>query len=262
MENLRSLVDELVGLRSDEVVEKLQAINKLLLTNFEIKISDDIVIEPLRLEAYLFKNNFQDKFMHYCNKDGEITYGLCQRDGFGKLYLHRGKSGIDIILSTDKNFAYSCLIKNSRIIKNGIPSTQILKQYSLVSNIKEYIPQEAFDSCVWNKVVLKRKEKRKEEIVYTTIRNGLSKIAVRDDFNKEEQKVFKDLPISSLIELKDNRSKYDLETGHGADWIVTQYLIKYKEEHPDITINELNELRKKLYPNGTKKEFIKKFGDI
>lgn len=73
------------------------------------------------MEPYLFKEDaFEDKFTHYIVKDDKQKYyGPQQRNRFGKLYIHSGYSGVDIVLSDNDNYAFSLLIKNSRILING-----------------------------------------------------------------------------------------------------------------------------------------------
>ena len=65
-----------------------------------------------------------------------------------------------------------------------------------------------------------------------------------------------------FIELKEHTSsQYNFESGYGGDRAVVEYLKDYISIHPDISRNELDELRKELYPNGSKTEFIKEFGE-
>ena len=106
-------------------------------------------------------------------------------------------------------------------------------------------------------------EKDREDIVFHTVRKGLLSIVERSDFSKEEQNQFNTRPIASLVELKDHSSsQFDFEKGYGGDWIIVQYLKKVKASNPDITAGELNELRKELYPNGSKKLLEEEFGKV
>lgn len=68
--------------------------------------------------------------------------------------------------------------------------------------------------------------------------------------------------ISSFIELKEHTSQnYDFEKGYGGDRAVIEYLKNYKTKHPNVSVEELDKLRKELYPNGSRTEFIKEFGN-
>lgn len=261
MDELKELVEgEKTGLirltDKDEIVKKLQEIGTELLTNYEIRVKN-ITIEPLRVEPYFFKPNvFEDKFMHSIKDDnGDYFYGPKQRERFGKLYIHSGYSGVDIVLSDSKKYAFSFLIKNSRVFINGKCEYPFLKQYGVADVLKENgIPLE------YNEKVLYKKYTSNETIVFKTIRNGLKNIKKREDFSKDKQNEFNELMISSFIELKEHTSsQYDFESGYGADKAVTTYLKEYKEKHPDISLEELDKKRKELYPNGSRTEFKKEF---
>lgn len=236
--------------------ELLQDINAMLLTQYVIQVKD-AVIEPLRVEAYLYVDGrFEDKFIHRPNQNA--LYGAYQRNRFGQLYIHPGYSGVDIVLSLDNTYAYSCLIKNSRISVGGNVAETFVKQYGAAKFLKE-IGFRIDD----RQVVLKKREHPRNDIVFNTVRKGLLSIKERPDFSKEEQNQFNTRPIASLIELKEHTSsEFKFETGYGGDWIVVQYLKKVKENNPDITASELNQLRKELYPNGSKSLLEKEFGKI
>lgn len=114
LKELRSLVNELTNKldnvaedsRADKevVIVYLQKIGAEFLKKYEIRIGN-ITIEPLRVEPYLFKEDaFEDKFTHYIVKDDKQKYyGPQQRNRFGKLYIHSGYSGVDIVLSDNDN---------------------------------------------------------------------------------------------------------------------------------------------------------------
>lgn len=243
--------------KNESIVSMLQKIGEKLLTEYEIKININgklITIEPLRLEPYLFSDGFEDRFMHYDESDG--VYGPSQRNRFGKLYIHKGYSGIDIVLSNNEDYAFSFLVKNSRILVNGEVVVPFAKQYCVAKVLKEYgVPTN------YNEVALFAKKVPNKTIVFHTIRNGLLTIAGRDDFSKEDQDKYNRLMISSFIELKEHTScQFDFETGYGGDKAVVEYLKKYKKSHPEVSMDELNRMRKQLFPNGSKNKFIKEFG--
>lgn len=253
---MNELIKELKQLTNREDIKKtLLKIGAELLTKYEIRILN-IIIEPLRVEPYLFiPSVFKDKFMHHIKAGNDIIYGPQQRNRYGKLYIHKGFSGVDVVLSDEDEYAFSFLIKNSRILIDNKVVYPFVKQYEVAKILKEHGISINYDN-----VVLFKKEIPNNTIVFKTIRNGLRKIEERDDFSKSEQNQYNNLMISSFIELKDHTScQYDFETGYGGDKAVVEYLKEYKAFHPNITLEELNEMRKKLYPNGSKTEFVKEF---
>lgn len=253
---MKKLIEELKQLTNREDIEKtLLKTGAELLTKYEIRILN-IIIEPLRVEPYLFiPSVFEDKFMHHIKAENDIIYGPHQRNRYGKIYIHKGFSGVDVVLSDEDEYAFSFLIKNSRILIDNKVVYPFVKQYEVAKILKEHGISIDYDN-----VVLFKKETPNNTIVFKTIRNGLRKIEERDDFSKSEQNQYNNLMISSFIELKDHTScQYDFETGYGGDKAVVEYLKEYKSFHPNITLEELNEMRKKLYPNGSKTEFVKEF---
>lgn len=263
LKEIRSLVNELANrldskTSKDIVIEYLQKIGAELLKNYEIRIGS-ITIEPLRVEPYLFKEDaFEDKFIHYIVKDDKQKYyGPQQRNRFGKLYIHSGYTGVDIVLSDNDNYAFSFLIKNSRVLINNNVIYPFLKQYGVAEVLKNNGIAVDYDE-----IVLCKKETPNNSIVFRTIRNGIRAIAERDDFPQNEQNKYNQLLISSFIELKEHTSsQYNFESGYGGDRAVVEYLKDYIKEHPGISRDELDKLRKELYPNGSKTEFVKEFGE-
>lgn len=237
------------------IIEVVQKIGAKILTHYEIRLGN-LTIEPLRVEAYLYKPvYFEDKFIHKEKGKENIVYGPQQRDRIGELYIHSGYSGADIVLSRCKTYAFSFLLKNSRILRNDEIIYPSVKQIQLGRILKEQgIPID------YHEKVLYRKAKPNETIVFKTVRNGLSKIAERPDFRKAEQNEFNTLLISLFIELKEHTSsEFDFEAGFGGDRAVVEYLKDYKAMHPEVGIDELDRIRKELYPNGSKSEFKKEF---
>ena len=119
MENKAKEIEYLVNrlrMTTDEgeIIDLLQTIGVTLLNKYVVEIND-VLIEPLLLEAYYFdEDTFRD-----CN-----TYGACdldcrkkQSNRFNKLFVHPSKysKGIDIVLSMEGNYCLSYLIKNSLI---------------------------------------------------------------------------------------------------------------------------------------------------
>lgn len=253
MEELKKLVKEKLEPENDpeRIKELLLEIGAELLTKYEIKVKN-IIIEPLRVEPYFFKESvFEDKFIH--SESG--IYGPHQRDRFGKLYIHKGFSGVDIVLSNHKEYAFSFLIKRSRIIIDNKVEFPFVKQYDVAKILKGHgIPND------YDEAVLCKKESPNNSIVFKTVRNGLNKIVERPDFSKSEQDRFNNLMISSFVELKEHTSsQHGFETGYGGDKAVVEYLKEFKLLHPTTSKEELDKLRRELYPNGSKTEFEKVF---
>ena len=226
LQELKQKVTELISSPSGIHDELLQEVNAMLLTQYVICVKNIVIV--------------------------------CQRNRFGQLYVHPGYGGVDIVLSLDNTYAYSCLIKNSYISVDGEISRRFVKQYETAKFLKD-----AGFQIGDQQVVLKRRKHAREDIVFHTVRKGLLSIVERSDFSKEEQNQFNTRPIASLVELKDHSSsQFDFEKGYGGDWIIVQYLKKVKASNPDITAGELNELRKELYPNGSKKLLEEEFGKV
>lgn len=263
LQKLKAMVDELkmaldnkTNKKPDDIVPILQKIGAELLTKYEIRIGN-ITIEPLRVEAYLFKETvFEDKFIHHIKKNKQSYYGPQQRNKFGKLYIHSGYTGVDIVLSNDDNYAFSFLIKNSRVLISNNVAYPFLKQNGVAKVLKDRgIPVD------YGEIVLYKKEVPSNSTVFRTIRNGLRNIIEREDFKKTEQNKYNQLLISSFIELNEHTSsQYDFESGYGGDRAVVEYLKDYKHTRPTISREELDKIRKELYPNGSKTEFVKEFG--
>lgn len=246
------LIKSLETLTDPKEIEKmLIKIGAELLTKYEIRVKN-ITIVPLRVEPYLFMPDvFEDKFIH--SENG--IYGFHQRNRFGKLYIHKGFSGVDIVLSNRKDYAFSFLIKRSRILIDNKEVLPFAKQYGVAKILKD---QEV--PINYDEFVLFNKKTPIDTIVFKTIRNGLDNIVERLDFNKLEQNRYNNLMISSFIELKEHTSEqHGFATGYGGDRAVVEYLKEYKLLNPDTSIEELNKIRKELYPNGSKTEFEKVF---
>lgn len=150
MEELKKLIERLNNKsnESEQIQQVLQRIGAELLTKYEIRVKN-IIIEPLRVEPYLFiPTIFEDKFIH--SENG--IYGLHQRNRFGKLYIHKGFSGVDIVLSDSDEYAFSFLIKNSRILIDNKVAFPFVKQDGVAKILKEHgIPNDYDDSALCKK---------------------------------------------------------------------------------------------------------------
>lgn len=232
---LKVALDNKTNKKTDDIVPILQKIGAELLTKYEIRIGN-ITIEPLRIEAYLFKETvFEDKFIHHIKKNKQSYYGPQQRNKFGKLYIHSGYTGVDIVLSNDDNYAFSFLIKNSRVLISNNVAYPFLKQNGVAKVLKDSgIPVD------YGKIVLYKKEVPSNSTVFKSIRNGLRNIIEREDFKKTEQNKYNQLLISSFIELNEHTSsQYDFERGYGKEWMVANYMFENNIPETDENIKEL-----------------------
>ena len=215
------LIDDLMKIKIDSeirkhlCVEELQKINKKLLKEYIICI-DEFTIEPLLLEAY------------YCNKESKFIDSnmYCfegQQNHFGELYFHEiGRGGVDICLS-DGNYYLSFLIKNSLVTK-GNKELGFFRQTQLYGLLKKFKSSKEF--------VLKKRKVAKDTIVLYTIRKGLVQ---NNGFKYEE------LAAVSGFELKDENQKryrFDLETGHGKEKLIKDYIKKHPKELTEFEFKE------------------------
>jgi len=222
MENLKNKVNELENEHNKvKQIRILQRINELLLTKYIIKVNDNFIIEPLRVEAYYYdENKFIDCNVHrFAKQKGE--------NRFGKLYIHRGWSGVDICLSCG-DYYLSFLIKNSRY-KN-----ESLKQIVLSSKLK--MLNLDIDELEETMVLIPKPSNNKE--VFHTVRKGL----VKNDFRNAR--------LASLIELENKNHKYDFQSGYARGRIVVEQI---KSDNPfdykgyiDISKSEIEKIMRKI----------------
>ena len=109
MDELKVLINEELRNAKDEcqVVKALQKIGAKLIKEYVIKV-EGIIIEPLWVEAYYYDKR--------CFPDCNTHLNDLQRDRCGQLYFHRkGRGGLDICLSTSKDYYLSFLLKATLI---------------------------------------------------------------------------------------------------------------------------------------------------
>lgn len=233
------LIDDLVGTDAnseegkDVCVKKLQKISQKLLQEYEIRIGD-FIIEPLWIEAYYYNEykGFKDDNMHAAYESKANTYELArerQQDHFGELYVHYGANdGIDIVLS-DGNYYFSFLIKCSLI--NGEFSRQRKTTEILCDNCSQRSACDKGKKCqYYDKLILKKRENKRNSIVFYTVRKGL----VEDNFFKDKK-----LAAVTGFDLKDKDNKcykFDFETGYGKTKAVAQYMFENDIEPTDDEI--------------------------
>lgn len=113
LQDLHSLVSELESEYDEKKqIQILEKIGKLLLTQYEIHIDAENIIQPLRVEAYYYPFLEPCKFCDPCAHPSSRKIG-----SFGKLYFIEnqfGYPGVDLCLSQG-NYYLSFLIKNSQV---------------------------------------------------------------------------------------------------------------------------------------------------
>ncbi len=190
-------------------IQKLQEINSVLLTQYEIRISDNEIIHPLRIEAYYYPYNapgkFDDKFAHPSSK---------KVGNFGKLYFIEekyGYPGIDLCLSLGQYYL-SFLIKNSYI------KDKTFKQMDLYEKFKDQWAEIEAKDDILHKIT------NNEETVFHTVRVGLPK----------ERPLSKEV-LASLIKIDmkgaNKKSLYNFEKNYGKLWTIANYLYDHPEKN-------------------------------
>ncbi|MDR3257502.1 MAG: hypothetical protein LBT17_01770 [Mycoplasmataceae bacterium] len=119
MENLINHIKELLTKNLEvDIVSCLQAINKILLTEYVLK-TNNISIVPTEVEAYYWKK--------YAWEDKSVHRNELQKNNFGKFYFHRwcqcklgelkpkNMRGIDLCLSYNDFFFLAVLIRSAII---------------------------------------------------------------------------------------------------------------------------------------------------
>ena len=125
MEELKTMVNALDEMNErEQIVKQLQEIGKVLLTEYKIKIGDNI-IQPLLVEAYYYEaGKFEDECCHaVATKSGAIKKLASERQQkFNEIYVHLNKKdGIDLCLGKPGRYL-AFLIKNALV--NGEFATQ------------------------------------------------------------------------------------------------------------------------------------------
>ena len=140
MEELKRLVEEelLKESNPEEQIRILQKIASKIINEYRIEV-DDLIIEPLLVEAYYYHpGKFEDTSVHAAKDSTAKTYALArerQKNKFGELYVHYGtKDGIDIVLSQGCDYYLSFLIKTARI-KADQDKNECAKQCAISENI-------------------------------------------------------------------------------------------------------------------------------
>lgn len=235
MEELKDL-EELVNQLKNKTDEKdqikiLQEIGAKLINAYEIVI-DNLVIEPLLVEAYYFDDKcFPDISVHSANSSNAPTYKLArerQMNNFGELYVHYGKNdGIDIVMSNG-NYYLSFLIKNALV--KGVFKTQCYISNELCKECdKADKCNRGYNCKYYGKVILKPlgKNYHNYKIVFAPRKN------VKGDYKN------KDLAALPIYKIKD----YKFTAGKSKSKIIQDY-IDEKLKSNDCNEENLKQLAK------------------
>lgn len=213
METLRALVCDLERAESEgEIIERLQELGGLLLTDYEIHIGGGEVLHPLWVEAYYYPYKTPERF------DDPSAHPSPRKLGaFGKLYFIESKygfPGVDICLSLG-DYYLSFLLKRSRM------GERFFKQLDLFDHFRERREE------LEGRVVLRRAaEPRPQSPVFHTSRIGL----------RESRTKFAHALLASVVDL---RNPYNWERGYGKIWTVANYLAEHRLAAEDDIIREL-----------------------
>lgn len=230
---LEAMVNDLVGINEDGECGRRKRINQLqkicdkILNEYQLKINDDIVVEPLRIEAYYYH---EGKF-----EDGNTYKSDKQKYRFGKLNLHEPSKnqsdGVDLCLSYG-NYFLSFLIKNS-LIKNTSENTEVfIKQQSLHYELKKL--DEGIEERE-NILIRKPKSQGNDLIVFHTVRKGLVK-GWEDEKDIERKKQRFDFlyePLAAIKGLNHRDYNFDYEKEYGKMQIIAKYLVDNHCENPE-----------------------------
>lgn len=212
METLRALVRDVERAESEEeIIGTLRKIGGLLLTDYEIRISDAETLHPLWVEAYYYPYRTPERF-----NDPSAHPSPKKPGAFGKLYFIESKygfPGVDVCLSLG-DYYLSFLLKRSRM------GERFFRQLDLHDHLRDR--REALEG----RVVLRRAVERRNTPVFYTARIGL----------REGRTKFAHAPLAAVIEI---RNPYNWERGYGKSWTVANYLAEHHLAAEDEVIREL-----------------------
>lgn len=236
---LSELVCELKNERNEgKQIRILQKIMEMLLTKYTIKL-DDMIIEPLLLEAYYYdwpdKQNPPDESDRVGRFLDDNCHGASeQKDHSMKLYFHKtGYGGVDLCLS-DGPYYLSFLIKCARV-NNGPICSQTALYDTLCSH-----------GCDAD-LVLRNPPLKHNHIVYNP-RKGLSKTTHQSD-----------LLAAILIDaLKYKTVQQSLAKGYSMQWVLAQYAFRQTNYNKKEVSSFLN--KNGLYFGNIDKAIIDRLG--
>lgn len=207
---LEKLVEELDNIEGKDKaatskrIQVLQEIGKKLINDYKIVI-DDVVVEPLLVEAYYCKDTSGEFVDDNCHQNAKQKGA----NRFGKLYFHKtGRGGVDICLPLDEYYL-SFLIKVAKIGKEvkrqvKIPSELRQKQNAEdKGDVLKYCPSEK-NHCT---VCVPRKNTFKGEFSKASLA-----VVSLDSFKVKEDQAIADATLKSLEYKKQwTVAKYGLE---------------------------------------------------
>lgn len=246
MNNLKVIINELKEATDKETqVILLQKINTLLLTQYLLKVDNDLILAPFEVEAYYYNHNFKDDTVH-CNE--------LQRNRFGKLYFHRKgrsghnkilfiRSGIDLCLSDNDEYFFGVLIRSARVNDedNIIRGPQLLAQkiYRYICNNEGLEKLSEQDQLILEayerkSIILESTTNRKVKMLIHSSRIGLKKESIYCDMNlrslsdlslsrQKEKDILEYIKYNSIEPTPDNIRKI---LGSNSNWIIEQMKIR------------------------------------
>ena len=239
MEELKAKVEELKAAKNDEErIQVLQKIMEILLTKYTIKL-DDMIIEPLLLEAYYYDWPDKQNPPNESDRVGRFLDDNChgaseQKNHSMKLYFHKtGYGGVDLCLS-DGPYYLSFLIKCARVNDGPICSQTAL--YDTLYGHSSDIVLTARNTLLEH-----------NHVVYNP-RKGLSKPTYQSD-----------LLAAILIDaLKYKTVQQSLAKGYSKQWVLAQYAFRETNSDKNKVSPFLN--KNGLYSGNIDKAIIDRLG--
>ena len=242
LKDLQKLVCELENEKDEKwQVKKLQEIGISLINEYEIHVGNRI-IKPLLVEAYYYhEGKFEDASVHSAEKSQANTYKLArerQKNHFSQLYIHYGRSGLDIVLSQKNDYYLSFLLKCSLVGGDCMTQTSLPKQLC-DSCDRANECKKGWECKFYGSVVLKKTKNPKTQETVCVPRKNTSK----GTFSMAPLAV---LSISSLIYQPVVQS---LDLGHMKQWVLAKYALEKAK-------NNIEDARKLIKQQGLYKDKI------
>ena len=213
-----------------EIEKQLQAINKLMVTNYMFEQSYGLRIYPIEVEAYFKDSRFNDESVH----ENEL-----QKNNYGKFYVHRtGKKtkeqkfkggtrgGIDICLSDSADSYYGILIRSAKFDDgttkfgpNNVLNYIIEdKKVDYATLEKDVVLKEAVEDC---------RDREHKSIILHSTRVGLSKKHSDD---------FKDLQLRTIVGVLLSSYPYKEKEKVFRNYIINESISKEEAEKISVDI--------------------------
>ena len=231
MDELTSLLAELEN-EEAHTERILQRIGEKLINEYVIQVGD-VTLDPVLVEAYYWRDDkrFNDTSVHAAKSSDADSYKLArkrQKNNFGELYIHFGRSGADVVLSQG-NYFLSFLIKNA-LDNNGEFKKQIDVCETICKDCGSYDACNKGENCChYGEKILKKVPSKNMTVVFT-IRKGIAKDC---EFKNKELAA---LPIDIIKE-------YYFTAGKSRTAIIEEYIKGKLRHNPgEKELSELKEL--------------------